>query len=505
MSWRLLPAVFVALLTIGLVSSSTVILAPPEGMATYPEVIAGVGNDGAGGFIVVVPFNMTPNGTPVVPGAWVGDFYPNGSLKWGENVKGAPLHPSPRIIKATANGSILLIGQSDEGNHTDVWVIKLGEDGRLLWSKDYLLNVSPGWIMTVDDIVQAGNQILIATHVDSFRGEKQVTVPVVLALDGNGKPLWAGEYRIPHGPGELYSTAIGKVRDGYYLILHDERNWYYLRLDKEGNPIGAWRVTSSLNGFFIKSALSLGDTVYFLGGSSNGTVLGAIVGNSTIWAKLYTMIPEKTCTEKSENTTILSTSAFSTEPAPALTVSENYLLFQPTVVKAFKLTCDGGLNTTYAVIKTDTMGIVESSFVAVTEGKDVKEIVPLGDFGEPEGVSASGNSFIALWRRTTASGATLHFQGFAILSNLQSKPEGSVIGTYGFRVNVMPVNVELTLGPRATWEELGVKAVDELVTVEKTKEVPVRVVTTEGSPKRSICGPGIILLLTLLVALRRRK
>ncbi|AHL21928.1 CGP-CTERM sorting domain-containing protein [Thermococcus nautili] len=504
MSWRVPPAVFVALLTIGLVSGSAVILAPPEGMATYPEVIAGVGSDGDGGFVVVVPFNMTSNGTPVVPGAWVGDFYPNGSLKWGENVKGAPLHPSPRIFRATANGSILLIGQSDEGNHTDIWVIKLDRDGKLLWSKDYLLNVSPGWIMTVDDAVQAGNEILIATHVDSFRGNEQVTVPVVLALDGNGKLLWAREYRIPHGPGELYSTAIGKVGDGYYLILHDERNWYYLRLDKEGNPVGTWKVTSSLKGFFIKSALSLGNTVYFLGGSSNGTVLGAIVGNSTIWAKLYILIPEKTCTEKSENVTVLSTRTSSTEPAPALTVSGNYLLFQPTVVEAFRLACNDGLNTTYAVIKTDTMGIVVGSFVAVSNGMPWEKTTLPEFLSEPVGVSANGNSFIAIWRETTASGAVLHFRGFAILSNLQSKPEGPVIGTYGFRVNVMPVDVELTPGPVATKGELDVKTVEEPVTIEKTQGVPVKVFTTEESSEGSICGPGIILLLSLLVALRRR-
>ncbi len=504
MSWRVPPAVFVALLTIGFVSGSAVILAPPEGMATYPEVIAGVGNDGAGGFIVVVPFNLTPNGTPVVSGAWVGEFYPNGSIKWGENVKGVPLHPSPRILRATANGSILLIGQSDEGNHTDIWVIKLGKDGRLRWSKDYLLNVSPGWIMTVDDAVQAGNQILIATHVDSFKGEKQVTVPVVLALDGNGKLLWAGKYRIPHGPGELYSTAIGTVRDGYCLILHDERNWYYLRLDKEGNPVETWKVTSSLKGFFIKSALSMGNTVYFLGGSSNGTVLGAIVGNSTIWAKLYTLIPEKTCTEKSENVTVLSTSTSSTEPAPALTVSGNYLLFQPTVVEAFRLACNDDLNTTYAVIKTDTMGIVVGSFVAVSNGMSWEKTTLPEFLSEPVGVSANGNSFIAIWRKTTASGAVLHFRGFAILSNLQSKPEGPLIGAHDFRVNVMPVDVELTPGPVVTKGKLGVKVVDEPIKIWRAEKAPVKVVTVEDSHKESICGPGVILLLPLLVALRRR-
>ncbi|WP_297513904.1 CGP-CTERM sorting domain-containing protein [Thermococcus sp.] len=503
MSWKFLPGVFVALLTIGLVSGSMVIIAPPKGMATYPEVIAGVGSDGAGGFVVVVPFNLTTNGTPVVPGAWIGDFYPNGSLKWSENVKGASLHPSPRILRATANGSILLIGQSDWGNHTDIWVIKLDGDGKLLWSKDYLLNVNPGWIMTVDDVVQAGNQILIATHVDSFRENEQVTVPVVLALDENGKILWAREYRIPHGPRELYSTAIGKVRDGYYLILHDERNWHYMRLDKEGNPIGMWEVTSSLKGFFIKSALSLGNTVYFLGGSSNGTVLGAIVGNSTIWAKRYTLIPEKTCTEKRENVTVLSTKTSTTEPAPILTASNGHLIFQLPIVEAFRLTCNG-LNSTYAIIKTNTMGTVVDSFVAVTEGKDVKEIVPLGDFGEPEGVSANGNSFIALWRETTASGAMLHFRGFAIVSNFGIKPSGPEIKGYNFNIEVHPVQVLLTPGPDVKSNELGIRVVDEPVTFEKTKELPARIITIEDSPKESICGPGIILLLSLLATLRRR-
>ncbi len=503
-NWKFLPAVFVALLTTALVSGSAVIVAPPRGTVTYPEVIAGVGSDGAGGFIVVVPFNMTASGTPVVPGAWIGDFYPNGSLKWGEYVKGFPFRPSPRVLRATANGSILLVGQSDAGNHTDIWVIKLEGDGRLRWSKDYLLNVSPGWIMFIDNVVQMEDEILIATHVDSFGGDGRVTAPVVLALDGSGNPLWAGAYQIPHGPRELYSTAIGKVKDGYYLILHDEETWYYVILDKNGNPLETWKIISPLEGFFIKSALSVGDTVYFLGGSSNGTVLGAIAGNSTAWARLYTLSPEKTCTEKSGNVTLLSSETFSTEPAPVLTVSEGHLIFQPAVVKAFRLTCSDGLNTTYALIKTDRMGTVVDSFTVVTEGKEEDMILP-GNFGEPEGISANGDSFIALWRETISSGPMLQFRSFAIVSNLKAKPKGPAIEAYSFQVKTTPTDVKLIPGSPTTKKKLTIKVVEGQVTVKRANGIPVRVISVKDSSEKSICGPGISILLLLLVALWKRR
>ncbi|AIU70139.1 hypothetical protein TEU_07230 [Thermococcus eurythermalis] len=495
---RAFPPALAILLFAGLVAGSAVIVTPPEGMVTYPEVVAGVGSDGNGGFVVVVPFNMTANGTPVVPGAWIGSFYPNGSLKWGENVKGAPLYPSPRVLKAAANGSIVLVGQSNRGNHTDIWVIKLDKKGKVLWSKDYLLDVGQGWIPFIDSVAIERDEILIATHVDSFIEGRHVSVPLVLALNADGEILWAREYRVSHLR-ELYSTAVGKTGSGYYLIVHTMEDWYYIRLNKDGQPLENWQIKSSLRKFFIKSARSFGETVYLLGGSSNGTVMGAILGNKTLWAKSYTLIPERICTETGENATAVSSSSFSTEPAPILTASEGHIIFQLPITESFKLECDGGVNTTYAVIKTDKKGNVVEIFAMVSSKDDFDGLI------EPLGISTEDDDFIALWRKDISSGTFLKFQGLGIVSHFDAEPIGPNLRPIDVKVKAAPADFELVPGPEVVSTSISIKIVESPVKVEETKEAPVAVIALEDKPSEGICGLGILLILSLPVLLLRRR
>jgi len=495
---RAFPPLLAILLFAGFVAGSAVIVTPPEGMVTYPEVVAGIGEDGDGGFVVVVPFNMTANGTPVVPGAWVGSFYPNGSIKWGENVKGASFYPSPRVLKAAASGSIVLVGQSNWGNYTDIWVIRLDEKGKILWSKDYLLDVGRGWIMFIDSVAIEGDEILIATHVEDYIEGRHVSTPLVLALNADGEILWAREYQMSYQK-ELYSTAIGKTSSNYYLIVHTMEDWYYIRLNENGQPLENWQIRSSLKKFFIKSARSFGETVYLLGGFSNGTVLGATHGNETLWVKSYTLSPEKICNETNENATAISFSTFSTEPAPILEVSEDHIVFQPSITESFKLECNGRFNTTYAVIKTDKKGNVVETF-AVVSSKDYFD-----GLIEPLGISAKDDQFIALWKKDVSSGTFLKFQGLGIISHFGAKPVGPTLRPIDVKVKVVPADFELVSGPAVVSTSISIKVVESPVKVEKTGKVPVAVIGLEDKPSESICGPGMLLILSLLALWLRRR
>ncbi|WP_297468163.1 hypothetical protein [Thermococcus sp.] len=474
-----------------LAGASVLLSVPANGTVTYPWPVAGVGTDG--GFIVVVPFNVTSEGTPLSPGAWVLSFGKNGSPLRVKSIKGAFLYPSPEIQYATANGSIILVGMSDSGNHTDLWVIRLDGDGKPLWSRDYNLNIDGGWITFVDNVVLAGNETIIATHVERYLEGTYSSSPLLVVLDGRGRVLWAGEYRSVHGSRELYSVSAGKLGDGYYLILHDGRGeYYYLSLDNNGRINGTFRFRTNLKGFFVKSTASAGDVLYFLGGSSNGTLIGAAINGKVLWSKLYTLVPERTCHGNYRGVSVSGVATYSTEPSDSLVFSGGYLYFQPAVSREFNLTCSG-LGRVYAIIKTDGIGNVLRSFVAV------ENVIGLGTFLEPRGLAVKGDSFIALWSLSKTNGSFVRFRDVALISEFGKGPEGN-LRAYPFRVTTTPVDVTLLPDGKFESRAVEVNTTDMPLKVRATGKPPTLAVETlKDNAKTGICGPGMILLLALFV------
>ncbi|WP_297503635.1 hypothetical protein [Thermococcus sp.] len=500
---RVTLLVLLLLFVAGLVKGSVIIWAPGNGTITYPNPIAGVGADGKNGFVIVVPFNMTSTGKPVVPGAWVVYLKSNGSVNWVEAVKGDFLH-SPRILYATANGSTLLIGRDWNGNHTDLWVVELSENGTLVWSKDYLLNVSPGWIPFVDDAVQTGDRILITTHVEYDINGIDVSKPLVLALDRrSGEVLWARDYWIVHGPRELYSVGAGELAKGYYLILHDSgKRYYYARLGSNGEVISVKEFKTNLRGFFVKSTASTGEAIYFLGGSSNGTVLGEIENNAVLWSKLYRLIPIKECTETGQNISLRSVSTSSTEPTRSLILSNGNLFFQPAIIEAFRLDCVG-IDTTYEVVKTDTHGNVKSSFVLVGNGTGMESEA----FVAPSGMAVMGNSFISVWRLVALNGSIGTFRDLAIVSSFGDVINGKAFKVYPFKVTVEPAHIHLAPMVIVKSSKVAVKTFKGRVGVKATKgDIPIVIKPLKSlkeKPEGSICGPAVVIPIAFLPLLLR--
>ncbi|WP_297066527.1 hypothetical protein [Thermococcus sp.] len=487
---RKLVPILAFLILSKLAGASVLLSVPANGTVTYPWPVAGVGT--GGGFIVAVPFNVTSEGTPPSPGAWVLAFGENGSLLWVKSVKGAFLYPSPEIQHATANGSIVLVGRSDSGNHTDLWVIQLNDHGELLWSKDYNLNIGGGWITFVDDVSLAGNETIIATHVERYSNGTYSSSPLLVVLDGKGRVLWGREYHSVHGSKELYSVSVGKLSDGYYLVLHDGRGgYYYLSLDNNGRVNGTFRFKTNLKGFFVKSATSTERVLYFLGGSSNGTLLGAVLNGKLLWSKLYTLVPERKCHGDYQDASVVGVALYSTEPSDSLAFSGGYLYFQPAVSMEFNLTC-GELGRVYAIIKTDGLGNVLGRFVAV------ENVSGFGAFLEPKGLAVKGDSFIALWSLSQTNGSFVKFRSVALISEFGKRPEGS-LRVYPFRVTTKPVNVALLPDGKFESRAVTVNATEVPLKVEGTGKPPTLAVETlRDSSKAEICGSGLIVLIALL-------
>ncbi|ASJ00784.1 hypothetical protein [Thermococcus gorgonarius] len=497
---KLLPFLVVLMLS-ELAGASIVLRVPDNGTVTYPWVIAGIGTDGREGFIIVTPFNVTSNGKPPSPGALVLDIGENGSLRWVKSARGASFYPSPEIQYAIANGSVVLVGRSDFGNPTDLWVIRLDHDGELLWSKDYNLDIGSGWITFVDDVSMAGNETIIATHVEYYSSGTYSSRPLLIVLDGNGRVLWARQYWLIHGPRELYSAAAGKLEDGYYLILHDNHGeYYYLNLGQNGEIKDAFRFqtrlkNSRLKNFFVKSATSAGKTLYFLGGSSNGTVLGMILNGEVLWSRLYTLTPKGTCRRpREENASLVSVATYSTEPSDSLVFSRGYLFFQPAVSREFNLTCDG-LNRVYAVIKTDGMGNVLTKFAAV------ENTTKFGVFMNPKGLAINGDSFIALWSLSYTNGSFVRFRDIVLISEFGKSPQGS-LKAYPIEVTTNLAGVTLVHDGEFESRVVAFTTADLPLKVEKAGMPPfLAVETLKDKHEEKICGPGVVVLVALFTPL----
>ncbi len=340
--------------------------------------------------------------------------------------------------------------------------------------------MSPRWIPFVDDAVQTEDKILITTHVEYDINGIDVSKPLVLALDRrSGEVLWARDYWIVHGPRELYSVGAGELAKGYYLILHDSGGrYYYAKLDSNGEVISVKGFKTNLRGFFVKSTTSTGEAIYFLGGSSNGTVLGEIENNAVLWSKLYRLIPIKKCTETGQNISLRSVSTSSTEPTRSLILSNGNLFFQPAVIEAFRLDCVG----------IDT-GMESEAFVA------------------PSGMAVMGNSFISLWRLVALNGSIGTFRDLVIVSSFGDVINGKAFKVYPFKVTVEPAHIHLVPTVVVKSSKVAVKTFKRRVGVKATKEdIPIVIKPLKSlkeKPEGSICGPAVVIPIAFLPLLLR--
>ena len=248
---------------------------------------------------------VAPNGDIVVVGytesfgdsngdVWILRLDENGNIKWQKAYGGSDWDVA-RGVAIAQNGDIIVVGRTYSfGNgSSDAWVLRLDENGNIKWQKTYGGgSIDGAWAVTVAD----NGDIIVVGFTQSFgAGSSDVWV---LRLDENGNVIWQKAYGGVHQD-EAYGVTIAPNGDiivvGWVGGL-GAGSWdaWVLRLDANGNvkwqkAFGesdddeAWAVTVADNGDIIV----VGYTRSFGAGSYDVWVLRLDENGNVKWQKAY--------------------------------------------------------------------------------------------------------------------------------------------------------------------------------------------------------------------------
>ncbi|WP_010476899.1 pentapeptide repeat-containing protein [Thermococcus zilligii] len=191
---------------------------------------------------------LTPNGDIIIAGytksfgtgekdVWVLRLDANGNVKW-QKTYGGMRKDGARAVALAPNGDIIVAGYygaTDKfGPHTDVWVLRLDENGNIKWQKTYGRSDHE----KARAVALAPNgDIIVAGYTKSFgTGGRAVWV---LRLDANGNIKWQKTYG---GNENDEAHAVAVAPNGDIIVAGYTESFgagsadvWVLRLDEDGN------------------------------------------------------------------------------------------------------------------------------------------------------------------------------------------------------------------------------------------------------------------------------
>jgi uncharacterized delta-60 repeat protein len=199
------------------VSDIWVVRLDPKGRVTWDRTFGG-GKEGRAraiaatedGGSLVVGF-VAPN-TSTDSDAFVMRLDHEGSLLWDKRF-GGPGHDGFFDVAVLADGSIAAAGHTKRGGSTgfDFWVVRMDEDGTLLWEKQ----VSRGlWEAATAVVTSAESGLLVVgvTSADSFGLDDAW----ILQFDSQGQLLWQ---RVVGRDGQQKAWAAGRQPSGNLVVV----------------------------------------------------------------------------------------------------------------------------------------------------------------------------------------------------------------------------------------------------------------------------------------------
>ncbi len=239
-----------------------------------------------------LPYLSVPSSSPTpIPGATWSALY---GEEGAEEVEG---------LAATQDGGLVMAGISDSfaDENGDAWVLKVGGEGQTLWQYTYGGDEEDALV----DIQQTPDGGWIAAGWTQSFGVEQTDMWVV-RLDQEGQPLWAKTYG---GPGIEQAWSVALTGDGGYLIAggttsfgHGDADYWVLRLDAQGEIL--WQKTYGGPGddggggeyeeFVVQALVDkegnyvvAGESASFGAGETDIWVLKLRPDGSVIWQKAY--------------------------------------------------------------------------------------------------------------------------------------------------------------------------------------------------------------------------
>jgi hypothetical protein len=215
------------------------------GVSDTDEYAMSIQQTSDGGYIVAGSFGFPASGFGTFlqylqfGDAWVLKLDESGNVVWqktygrsGEYGEGAS------SIQQTTDGGYIVAGYtvSFGAGECDMWVLKLDENGNVVWQKAYGGQDAEG-AMSVRQTADGGYIVAGATRFSFGAG---IWDMLILKLDSSGNVSWSKTYG---GENWEYATAIQQTTDGGYIVVGDTTTFgvngndhvWLLKLDSSGN------------------------------------------------------------------------------------------------------------------------------------------------------------------------------------------------------------------------------------------------------------------------------
>jgi len=230
-------------------------------------------------------------------GAGGGDVYiikldENGNMVW-ERTYGGSGYDIANSIQLTNDGGYIIAGKTGDFYSGDVYIIKLDKDGNKSWEKTYG-GSGDDWARYIQQTTDGG--YIVAGSTSSFGAGKSDVY--VIKLDENGNKVWEKTYG-----GSDYDEAysIQQTKDGGYIVAGYTRSFgagesdiYIIKLDGNGNSVWertyggikddeAYSIQQTTDGGYIVA----GYTESFGAGGADVYIIKLDANGDKVWEKTY--------------------------------------------------------------------------------------------------------------------------------------------------------------------------------------------------------------------------
>jgi len=190
-----------------------------DGTTAWTKTYGGTEDDRAhsivqtddGGFVVAGHTRSFGSG---LADAWLLKLNSAGGIVWEKTYGGTGTDIALDIVRAEGGGFVVA-GQTDSSGagSTDIWVIKLDDDGDVVWQKTYG-GTDSDHARDIQQTVDGG--YVVAGSTSSFGSDAWI-----LKLEGDGSLEWNGLYG---GPDTDEANAIQETGDGGYVVAGASRS-----------------------------------------------------------------------------------------------------------------------------------------------------------------------------------------------------------------------------------------------------------------------------------------
>ncbi|MBF4494813.1 T9SS type A sorting domain-containing protein [Flavobacterium sp. MR2016-29] len=209
----------------------------------YTDLLRSMEQTTDGGYILAGYSNSPISGEKTESNKGVGDYWvikvdDAGTIQW-QNSYGSDGDDQPYVVHQTAEGGYILGGNSNStnalthlggivSNGTDFWVLKLDQDGGILWSKTYdfgKVDILTSLVENKDHTYLIGGYAQaetrksligdVAKKAGVAKDKEGINDYIALKIDEKGEELWT---KTVGSSGEDILRRLIETRDGGYLM-----------------------------------------------------------------------------------------------------------------------------------------------------------------------------------------------------------------------------------------------------------------------------------------------